>query len=191
VFAGLFGEERPEQVSVIPERGVTAAEIVRRIQAADLDPALYALTPMQAAQQLADEVGDQVTPFWTLQRLLLFVALVATLSTLLLVGVQRKRELGVLGAIGFSPGALARMTIGEALIAGVVGAVLGVVASFGIFEALRNVAGVSIGSSPPWAFDGRSPIVATALALVVVTVGASLPAWRTSRLQIVEAIRDE
>jgi ABC-type antimicrobial peptide transport system permease subunit len=29
------------------------------------------------------------------------------------------------------------------------------------------------------------------LVLIVVAIGALLPAWRTSRLQIVEAIRDE
>jgi ABC-type antimicrobial peptide transport system permease subunit len=34
-------------------------------------------------------------------------------------------------------------------------------------------------------------VVSTVLALAVVVIGALLPAWRTSRLQIVEAIRDE
>jgi putative ABC transport system permease protein len=110
-FEQMFGDEPAESYDVIPDPGTAPEALVSRIDAADLDPDLYARTPDQAAAQLADEVGDQVTPFWTLQRLLLFVALVAALSTLLLMGVQRRRELGVLGATGFSPSALARMTI--------------------------------------------------------------------------------
>jgi putative ABC transport system permease protein len=190
-FVDIFGREPAENVYVVPEEGVSSAEIVQRIEAAGLDADLYALTPQQASARLADEVGDQVTPFWTLQRLLLFVALLATLTTLLLVGVQRRRELGVLGAVGFSPSSLGRMTVAEALTGGLTGSVLGIVASFAMFEAIRNAAGVSIGASPPWAFSPTSAVVSTALALIVVAVGAMIPAWRTSRLQIVEAIRDE
>jgi ABC-type antimicrobial peptide transport system permease subunit len=58
-------------------------------------------------------------------------------------------------------------------------------------EALRNVAVLSVGIRPPLRFDLGSALVATVLAVVVVVVGAALPAWRASRLEIVEAIRDE
>jgi putative ABC transport system permease protein len=191
VFDDLFGAELAENVWLVPERGVSAVELARRVEAARLDPDLYVRTPEEASAQLASEVGDQVAPFWMLQRLLLFVALVGSLSTLLLVGVQRQRELGVLGAVGFGPGGLARMTIAEAIAAALVGAVLGVVASFGVFEALRNASAVAVGIRPPFGFDAIAALVATALGLVVVTAGALLPAWRTSRMQIVEAIRDE
>lgn len=161
------------------------------MEAANLDPDLYALTPDELAAQLADEVADQVTPFWALQRLLLFVALVGTLSTLLLVGVQRRRELGVLGAVGFGPLSLGRMTLIEGVAAALAGALIGAVGSVAVFEALRNAAAVSIGSRPPFGSDPVGAVVATALALLVVAIGGALPAWRTSRLQIVEAIRDE
>lgn len=190
-FIDLYGPDRAENFWVTPDEGVSADTLADRIEAARLDPDLYALTPVEAAERLAGEVGEQVTPFWMLQRLLLFVALIATLSTLLLVGVQRRREFGILGATGFGPGSLARLTITEALIAGAIGAILGGVASLGLFEVLRNVSAVALGRRPPFTFDVPSALYSSAIALVIVAIGGVLPAWRASRLQIVEAIRDE
>jgi putative ABC transport system permease protein len=191
VHEELFGRRIPRGVFLRPESGVSAGDLERRVESARIDPDLYAMTGAQLSQQLADEIGMQVSPFWVLQRLLLFVALVGTLSTLLLVGVQRRRELGILGAVGFGPRALGRMTLAEALAAGAVGALLGAIGSSAVFETLRNAAAVSVGARPPFRFDPLSAVVAIAIALVVVAVGGALPAWRTSRLQIVEAIRNE
>ncbi len=190
-FESMFGDEPATAVLARPERGVSPEALARRIEAADLDPDLYALAPEPYVVRLADEVGTQVTPFWTLQRVLLVVALIAALSTLLLVGVQRRRELGVLGAVGFGPGALARMTVAEAAAAALAGGLLGVAASIGLFEAFRNVAAATVGIRPPFRFELGAAAVAVVLAVVVVSIGGVLPAWRTARLQIVEAIRDE
>jgi len=190
-FEELFGQEPSPAVLLRLAPGVSPDVVVGRIKAARLDPDLYALTPEQYSARLAYEIGTQVTPFWTFQRILLLVALVATLSTLLLVGVQRRRELGILGAVGFGPRGLARMTIGEAAGAALAGGVLGVVSSLGLFEAFRNVAVATVGTRAPFTFAFPTAVVAVALAVVVVAIGGLLPAWRTSRLEIVEAIRDE
>ncbi len=190
-FEELFGPQPSASLFLRPAPGVSEDELVRRVDAAKLDPDLYALTSSDYADRLATEVYSQVTPFWTMQRILLFVALIATLSTLLLVGVQRRRELGVLGAVGFGPGGLARMSLGEAFAAAVAGSVLGVVASLGLFEAFRNVAFAAVAVEAPFRFEVPSAVIAVILAVLVVSIGGLLPAWRTSRLQIVEAIRDE
>jgi putative ABC transport system permease protein len=187
----LYGPLPSSAVMLVPEPGEDAAVLARRAEQANLDPDLYALTPEELAAKLSGEVAEQVTPFWALQRILLLVALVGTLSTLLLVGVQRRRELGVLGAVGFGPSALGRMTLVEGVASALAGAVLGALGSVAVFEALRNSAAVSIGSRPPFGADPPAAVVATALAVAVVALGGALPAWRTSRLQIVEAIRDE
>lgn len=187
----LFGPTTPHSLLVAPEEGTSEAAVIERIEAAGIDPDLYALSSSELAAAQAEEIGLQVEPFWGMQRLLLAVALVGTLSTLLLVGVQRRRELGILGAVGFGPGALGGMTLLEALVAGAVGSVLGAIGSTAAFETLRNAAAVSVGARPPFHFEFGPAVSSVLLALVVVSVGAALPAWRTSRLQIVEAIRDE
>ncbi|MGH2759421.1 MAG: ABC transporter permease [Actinomycetota bacterium] len=190
-FEDLYGRVMPPSVLVRPEPGVSPAALARIIESAKLDPDLYALPPDRFAVRLADEIQQQVTPFWSLQRVLLLVALIAALSTLLLIGVQRRRELGVLGAVGFGPGGLARMTIGEASAAALAGGVLSALGSIGLLEAFRNVAQATVGVRPPFHYEIPSAVIAVVLAVFVVSIGGLLPAWRTSRLQIVEAIRDE
>lgn len=190
-FDEVYGSRPSEAVLLRPAPGVTEEELVRRVMAAKLDPDLYARTSQEYSSQLADEISDQAEPFWTLQRVLLFVALIATLSTLLLVGVQRTRELGVLGAVGFGPAGLARITIAEAVTAALMGSLLGIVASLGLYEVFRNAGAAAVGHLYPFTFAVATAAVSVVLALIVVTLGALLPAWRTSRLQIVEAIRDE
>jgi ABC-type antimicrobial peptide transport system permease subunit len=176
---------------VHPSKGVSASTLARRILAAKIDPDLHALSPGALTRELSAELASQVALFSMLQAILLFVALVATLSTLLLVGVQRRRELGILGAVGFGPRGLALMTLSEAAVMGVLGSTLGVVASVWIYQALRNVSLASIGTTAPFAFDVRTAVVATALGIGVVAAGGVLPAWRTSRLEITDAIREE
>ena len=187
----LYGAEPPPGAYLRPEPGTSARELASAVERAKIDPDLYALTPSVLSARLADAIDDQVAPFWVVQRLLLFVALVATLSTLLLVGVQRQRELGVLGAVGFSPSGLARMTVAEAVATALAGALLGAIAGVGLFEVVRNAGVAAIGFPAPFRFDVVSTAASSALAIVIVVAGGIIPAWRTSRLQIVEAIRDE
>lgn len=191
VFRRISATGAPHTISVKPTHGTSQDELASAITAARLDVDANVMTSQAAADALADEVTEQGDPFWTLQRLMLFVALVATLSTLLLVGVQRRRELGILGAVGFGPIAVARMTVLEAIAAGLAGSGLGVIGSLAVFEVLRNAAGVSIGVRPDFSFNPGAGVSATLLATVVVIIGAALPAWRAARLPIVEAIRDE
>jgi putative ABC transport system permease protein len=191
VFKRLFGDQTPHGIDLLATPGTTADELAERVRAANLDPDLIVRTGAESAIALSDEIADQASPFWMLQRVLLLVALVGTLSTLLLVGVQRRRELGVLGAVGFTPSALGRMTLSEALAACLAGCLLGAIASLALFEVLRNASAVSVGVRSEYRVEPLSALLATVLALVVVAVGAALPAWRAGRVQIVEAIRDE
>ncbi len=191
LFHRMFGYPAPHAIGVEGELGVTTEVLAARLRAAHLDPDAVVRTNAEAADALSEEIAEQASPFWMLQRVLLLVALVGTLSTLLLVGVQRRRELGVLGAVGFTPSALGRMTLSEALVACAAGSVLGAVVSLALFEVLRNASAVSIGVRAAYRVEPLSAVAATALALVVVALGAALPAWRTGRMQIVSAIRDE
>jgi putative ABC transport system permease protein len=136
-------------------------------------------------------VSSQLAPFWALQRGLLVVAFVAVLSTLLLVGVQRWRELGLLAAVGMRPSELFRMVMSEAAVVAVVGVVLGIVLAVGQFESSRQVIPIFIGYKDPFRLAGGSLLVYGPLVVFVVLVAAALPAWRTSRLEVVESLRYE
>ena len=68
-----------------------------------------------------------------LQRALLLMAFVAVLSTLLLVGIQRQRQLGLLAAVGMAPREIAGMVLAEAAMVGVCAVVLGAPTSVAMY----------------------------------------------------------
>ena len=187
----LYGPQPPSALFVRPKAGVSADALAAEIRAAKLDPDIIVQSPRQFLDALATSVRDMLAPFWTLQRALLLVALIATLSTLLLVGVQRRRELGTLAALGLSPRALASMTVIEALLVGVTGCALGIFGGVVTGIGLLADAVFISGASPAFTFDPTAALGYAAIALIVVVIGASWPAWRTSRLVVVEALRHE
>ena len=73
------------------------------------------------------------------------------------------------------------------------GLVLGIVAGIaaGVLVGLLNVAVIVFGVHTPLRLDLLAPVVYGLIALVVVLAGAALPAWRTTRLQVVEALQYE
>jgi len=192
-LASLFGRQPDGFVGVTPAPGVAMEDLAQRLRQAApaIDRDLQIRTPTETGLDVGREVSSFVSPFWALQRGLLLVAFVAVLSTLLLVGVQRRRELGLMAAVGMSPQELGRMALTEAGAIGVLGSVLGTVAGAGMLFAFFKAAPVMFGIGEPVRLDLRAPLVDGLLVLVVVLAGAALPAWRTVRLQVVEALQYE
>src|SRR2546429_694346 len=58
-------------------------------------------------------VETPLEPYRVLRQGLVFVAFVAVLSNLLLAGLQRTRENGLLGAVGATPASLRRLVLAE------------------------------------------------------------------------------
>lgn len=116
------------------------------------------------------------------------IAVLGIINTLLLSVYERTRELGLLRVVGMSRIQVRRMVRGESIIIAVIGCVFGL--GLGIFwgwaftTALREQ-GLDRFDVPPLqiaAFLGFSVIAGT--------VAAWLPAWRASRLDVLEAIAE-
>ena len=188
----LYGPQPSGEVFVDPAPGVSAAELQRRIFAANQGVfGLQVQTPKELLALYVDEIGYQLASFWAIQRGLMVVAFVAVLATLLLVGVQRRRELGLLGAVGMQPVELGRMVVAEAGLVGLAGSLLAALASVGIVVALVAITPVLIGYRDPFAFDVGTVALYGAIVTAIVAAAALLPAWRTSRVNMVEALQYE
>jgi putative ABC transport system permease protein len=187
----LFGPQPVSNLNAIPKAGVSDEQLAAEIKAAHLDPDLRVQTARELAADISKGVEAQLQSFWTLQRSLLATAFVAVLSTLLLVGVQRRRELGLLAAVGMQPKELARMVLLEAALVAGVGAAVGLFVSFGMYGGLLLVAPVIIGFREPFVIDSASAVVYLIVAVVVALLGAAWPAWRTSRVEVLEALQYE
>jgi len=191
LFEQLFGAVPPQAITLVPRDGVTNDELVREVDAAGIDPHLHVRTASQLASDISASIADQMSSFWALQRGLMVTAFVAVLSTLLLVGVQRRRELSLLAAVGMAPRALAAMVLVEAAAVAVVGVVLGVLAAVPMYGALLLVGPIVIGFREPFAVDAASAAVYGVLAVLVALAGSAWPAWRTSRVEVLAGLQYE
>lgn len=187
----IWGPQPATALLVEPAAGVGLGELATRIEAANLDPHLQAYTPAEFQDHVETENSRFFAPFWTLQRALIAIAFAAVLSNLLLVAMRRKRELGLLAAVGMPSAQLGRVVVLEALVIGALAIVLGSLAALGATEAFRHALNVMIPYPMPLRIDVAAPFVYGAITLAVLVAAASLPAWRTARLDVVEALRYE
>jgi putative ABC transport system permease protein len=187
----LYGPVPPRSVDVAPAPGVTPAELDAAITAAGLDAEVTVRTPGEVVAQAARSADAQLAPFRTLQQGLLAVSFVAVLSTLLLVGVQRRREYGVLGALGMEPPTLARMVLAEGGAVALGAIALGVGGGLLVLYAITLVAPLLIGFATPFTPDWPPYATAAATALAATLLASAWPAHRASRTPPLDALRDE
>ena len=167
-----------------PEAARTAVDAV-----VDRHPGVRVQDQAEFRQAQEDSIATVLNLFLVLLGLALFIALLGIANTLALAVFERTREIGLLRAVGMDRGQAGRMILGEAVIVSIFGALLGlVVGSFFGWAVVRSLAE-----------DGLDQVVfpVARLGLYVVLAGfagavaALFPAWRASRLDVLEAVTAE
>ncbi len=129
---------------------------------------------------------------YALEAIALAVAFLGIVNTLFASVVERRRELGVLRALGCSRARIGRIVMTEAVSIGLGGLAIGAAVGAGLaWILLRVVNAQSFGWSIPFRWDGR--IILQSLALVLgAAIAASLPPARAAmRGEVAEAVRYE
>ncbi len=118
------------------------------------------------------------------------VLLIVLIFTML--AAERRSEMGMERAVGAQRRLLIQQFISEgagyALLAGLVGVVMGALAVFGIANGMQAAFGDFIDISP--FIEPRSMAIAYALGVVITFLTITLASWRVSRLNVVAAVRD-
>jgi putative ABC transport system permease protein len=187
----LYGPQPTGRIVVQPKPGISSEQLATTIRAAKIDPVLTVQTRPEVIDQVSREVGKQLASFDALQRGLLVMSFVAVLSTLLLVGIQRQRELGMLAAVGMTPPEIARMVVLEAGLVAIAGSVVGVAVSLANYAALVLITPVVIGYEDPFVVDPAAALVYAAIAVAVALLASGWPAWRASRVEVLRALQYE
>lgn len=135
-------------------------------------------------------------------------ALVAALniaSTLIMVVMEKTKDIGILKAIGVRPRSIIRIFTMEGALIGVTGALIGVVAGYLFADFINPIAdfislltGYTVFPPNIYYFD-KIPVelswlriaLTAVIAIALSTVAALYPAWQASRLDPVEALRYE
>ena len=189
----LYGQRPPAFMVVEPEPGVSEGDLAATLIAAapTIDPELQVLTTEDLIDEITISISAQMAPFRAMRTALQVVAFVAVLSTLLLAGYQRRREHGVLAAIGARPPDLGRVVLGQAGIVGVAAVVCGAVFGPLLLWTMMQVIPILVGQRNPFEPDWASLVTASVVGVVVAVVAGLWPAWRAGRVEVLDALRYE
>ncbi|HTS19021.1 MAG TPA: ABC transporter permease [Verrucomicrobiae bacterium] len=171
----------------------------------ELPPPLVAQTWAQMNSKLLGAIEVEKT---TMFIILIFISVVAAFSitsTLITVAAEKTSEIGVLKAVGATPGRIARMFLFQGFVVGLLGTLLGVALGYATIDhvdALRQflASALHIEVFPkeiynfqhiPVYLAGRDLSMIVGSAMVIATLGGLLPALWAALLEPVEALRHE
>lgn len=187
----IFGTQLAGLVFVKIGPGFTSAQIMSEINSTAFDQSVRVDDAAGYQTATADGIARFLTPLNALKYGLLASAFVSVSSTLLLVGMRRRREMALIQALGATRSKVFAVTTIEAAVAGAMGALLGAVLSVAIIEAVRRAAVVDVGSVSPLMFPSSEAIRYAALATVAAIVAAAVPAWKSTQAAPSTELRDE
>jgi putative ABC transport system permease protein len=124
--------------------------------------------------------------------ILFLTALLAGLGVLngqLLSAIERRKELGVLVALGTTRAQLTGLVLTESLVVGAMGGVLGAAVGLGLTPVLVTALRVLSGLDLPLRSAGPWVAFACAGALALTLAAGFYPVWRSNRLDAVRAVR--
>ncbi len=129
----------------------------------------------------------------------LLVAGIGIMNIMIVSLIERTREIGILKALGMKSRTVLTIFLGESVIIGVMGAIIGIVLGWGLAEVTARV----LGSGALFGGGGGGAFAITPLLTPEVVLGAFgfgigvsvifalYPAWRASKLKPVDALRYE
>ncbi|MFE6845809.1 ABC transporter permease [Streptomyces sp. NPDC057686] len=183
-----------EEISVGAKAGTSADQLLTEIK-----PLVDAKnTKAQTGAALAEEQAKDVQKgmsnmnqmLLAFAGIALFVGVFLIYNTFTMLVTQRTKELALLRAVGANRGQVMRSVLSEALVVGVVSAAVGLVAGVGLAVGMRSVI-ESFGAKLPAGDLVIAPgtvVAALVIGVLVTTLAALLPAWRTGRIAPVAAM---
>lgn len=147
---------------------------------------LSVMDAKEFTSMLTGQVNQMLAVLYGLLALSLIIAALGIMNTLGLSVVERTREIGLLRAVGLGRGQLSVTFIIESVLTALFGTAVGLVVGVGIAAGVPSLlAGTGLNTlSIPWS----ALFAMLGLAVVVGVVAALWPAWRASRLPVLEAI---
>jgi putative ABC transport system permease protein len=145
---------------------------------------------------LTAEFSESLNDFETLSSMVqqisslaVFIGGLGMLNTMLMSVLERTREIGVFRALGWRRRQVLVMVLGEALVLGVVGGVVGVGVGLGLTRLVTLIPGL-FGSIDP-VYPPELFFQALAVAGAAGLVGGLYPAWRAAKMHPAGALRYE
>ena len=187
----IFGRQPPGLVFVKPAAGSSLQRISDEIKASHFNQPVTVVDADGYRESVVKGESRFLAPLNTLKYGLLAIAFISVSSTLLLLGIRRRREIALIQALGATPATVFAVTTIEAVIASAVGAVLGGLVSIAIIGVVARAALVDVGAVVPLIFPASQATGYAALAILSAVLAAVGPAWQTTQAALASQLRDE
>jgi lipoprotein-releasing system permease protein len=152
---------------------------------------------MEMNKNLFSAIQLEKTAMFVILTLIIFVAAFAIISHLILMVSEKRREIGVLRALGASRGSIMLVFVAEGVLIGAVGTLVGTVLGAAIgwvqqtYEVVKIPGDVYQLSSLPMRVHGPDLLLFAVSALVISLLATLYPSRQAARLNPVEVLRYE
>jgi lipoprotein-releasing system permease protein len=201
-FAGL--EDGVTSIGIEVENPYQAGEVKEELKKTALPETWAAATWMEQHQQLFDTVQNELEMMYFVLFIIVIVAAFCVMNTMITVTVQKRREIGIISALGSRIGQIMWVFLTQGMIVGVFGALsglgLGLLVVFFRNDIRRIIAELTGREIFAQAIYGLAEIPAKVVphdvgiicigAFGLCTVAALVPAWLAGRTEPAVALRD-
>ena len=176
-----------DEISVVVEDGADVGAVRARLDA-DLGRGVDVLTAATKGEDIQEQLATFDVVLYFFSGIALFVGGFLILNSFNMTVFQRIRELGTLRALGASRARIARTVVGEALVLGAVGCVLGLGVGMGLAELLTGAMRSSGLPVSEIEFSAGALVAAVLTGLLATLAGAVWPAVRAGRVEPIRAL---
>lgn len=191
-YAKLFGDDLIDICHVFLRPGAPPLQPGSALERYAADKGLD-VTDRDSLRKFLSELINRVYMLAYMQQILVGVVAALGVVTALLISVlQRKRELGLLLAVGATPGQVLRSVLAEAFLMGLFGTVLGILIGLPMEWYVLKVmfvdeSGFDLDVLIPW----KATLGIAFASITLATVAGLVPAWRAIQTRIPDALQYE
>lgn len=197
LYQEYWKDDRISWLSIDVDPGVGVEAVRSEIEnTASSGQPLFVETSETMRHRGRDIIGRNIDQFFTFfyvqMFIAAFVAAIGLINTLVISVWDRKRELGIIRAVGGTRGQVGKIVVLEAAAIGLIGLLTGVIkGALDTYFMSRTAAGIFGGYAIPFYFSGKALALSVPIVMLVVIAAAWWPARLAARTNVVAAIGAE